>query len=148
MNPEFRKIALIAAVLGLIVALFFAFRPGDDELAAPPATTAAVTRTGAETTIVAPPAPSQVGPTEIPITVVGGRPEGGIQRPSLTKGERAVLVIASDVADEVHLHGYDLSVEVEAGGTARIPFTATVPGRFELELEQRGVQLADLEVRP
>jgi hypothetical protein len=52
------------------------------------------------------------------------------------------------VDDEVHLHGYNLAADVAAGGVARIDFVATVPGRFEAELEQRGVQIADLTVTP
>ena len=64
------------------------------------------------------------------------------------KGDRVVLVVKSDVADEIHLHGYDKSTDVTAGGTARLPFTATIPGRFEVELESRGVQIADLTVNP
>ena len=32
--------------------------------------------------------------------------------------------------------------------TARIEFTADVPGRFEIELEERGVQIAELTVEP
>ena len=42
MNPDFRKVALIAASLGLLVSLFFALRPDDEPAsttAAPPATT-------------------------------------------------------------------------------------------------------------
>jgi len=85
-------------------------------------------------------------PTVVSIVVVNGAPEGGIVRETVNKGDRVVLVVKSDVADEIHLHGYDLSRDVEAGGTARLPFTATLPGRFEVELEQRGVQIADLTV--
>ena len=59
-----------------------------------------------------------------------------------------MLVVTSDVADEVHLHGYDISRDVAAGGTARIAFRATIPGRFEVELEDRGVQIADMTVEP
>ncbi len=69
-------------------------------------------------------------------------------RETVAQGDRVVLVVASDVADEVHLHGYDLSRNVAAGGKARIEFKTTIPGRFEVELEQRGVQIADLTVEP
>ena len=51
-------------------------------------------------------------------------------------------------ADEAHLHGYDVSGPVAPGKTSRLAFSADVPGRFELELEQRGVVLAEIEVRP
>lgn len=87
------------------------------------------------------------GPTTIRITVENGVAKGGIVRASVTEGD-VVLVVTSDVADEIHLHGYDLSTEVAAGGTARLPFTATIPGRFEVELEIRSTQIADLTVEP
>ena len=87
-------------------------------------------------------------PTVVSIVVVDGAPKDGIVRQSVDKGDRVVLVVKSDVADEIHVHGYDKSTDVAAGGTARLPFTATIPGRFEVELENRGVQIADLTVNP
>jgi uncharacterized protein YcfL len=86
-------------------------------------------------------------PTVVSIVVVNGQPQGGIVRQTVSKGDRVVIVVKSDVADEIHLHGYDRSTDVTAGGTARLPFTADVPGRFEVELESRGVQIADLTVQ-
>ncbi len=87
-------------------------------------------------------------PKVVSIVVVNDAPKGGIVRQTVSKGDRVVLVVKSDVADEIHLHGYDKSTDVTAGGTARLPFTATIPGRFEVELESRGVQIADLTVNP
>ena len=81
------------------------------------------------------------------IVVENGAPKGGIVRATVDKDDHVVLVVKSDVADEIHLHGYDRKTEVTAGGTARLPFVANVPGRFEVELESRGVQIADLTVR-
>ena len=104
-------------------------------------TTTTVTTTTQETTT----GPEQ--PTVVSIVVVDGAPQGGIVRQTVSQGDRVVLVVRSDVADEIHLHGYDKSADVTAGGTARLPFTANLSGRFELELEQRGVQIADLTVR-
>jgi hypothetical protein len=80
------------------------------------------------------------------IVVQGGVPNGGIVRQTVQKGERMVIVVSSDVADEVHVHGYDLKRNVEAGGTARVAFIATTPGRFEIELENRSLQIGDLTV--
>ena len=87
-------------------------------------------------------------PTVVSIVVVDGVPKDGIVRESVNEGDRVVLVVNSDVADEIHVHGYDISREVAAGGTARLPFTATIPGLFEVELESRGVPIADLTVNP
>ncbi len=80
--------------------------------------------------------------------MVDGQPQGGIVRQSVDKGDEVVLVVTSDVADEIHLHGYDKSRDIAAGGTVRLPFKATIPGRFEVELENSGVQIADISVQP
>jgi ABC-type glycerol-3-phosphate transport system substrate-binding protein len=87
-------------------------------------------------------------PTEVKVVVVNGSPQGGIVRESVSKDDQVVLVVTSDVADEIHLHGYDKSKDVAAGGTIRLPFKATIPGRFEAELESRGVQIAEITVEP
>jgi hypothetical protein len=50
--------------------------------------------------------------------------------------------VRSDVADEVHLHGYNLKRDVAPGAPARLPFRATITGTVEVELEQRGLPLA------
>jgi hypothetical protein len=152
MNPTFRKVALAAAVLGLAISvLVAACGDGDGEASPTTAPTESQTSsasTTATTTNTATTTTSSPAAKTIRITVVGGRPQGGIQRPTVDRGDKVVLVVRSDVADEIHLHGYDLSSDAGPGKTARIAFTADVPGRFEVELEDRGVQIADLEVRP
>jgi outer membrane lipoprotein SlyB len=109
-------------------------------------TTEATTST--ETTTTETTTTAAAKPVEVRIVVENGAPTGGIVRQTVSKGDRVVLVVTSDVADEIHLHGYDRSKDVPAGGTIRLPFTAGLPGRFEVELEQRGVQIADLTVQP
>jgi len=106
-------------------------------------TTEAATATteGATTTST-----GETAPVVVRVVVVGGAPKGGIVRETVQKGDRVRIVVDSDVADEIHLHGYDLSKDVAAGGRATLAFVADVPGRFELELEQRGLQIADLTV--
>jgi hypothetical protein len=48
----------------------------------------------------------------------------------------------------VHVHGYDRFGDVGPGMRARIPFRATIPGRFVIELEDRHAQIAELTVTP
>ena len=50
--------------------------------------------------------------------MTNGLPAGGIVRQSVNEGDRVVIVVDSDVADEIHVHGYDLKKDVTAGGTA------------------------------
>jgi len=91
--------------------------------------------------------PAEPKATVITIQIKDGKPVGGITRVTVRKPQRVELVVHSDVADEVHLHGYDLHQDVEAGGTARIGFPATIQGVFEAELENRKLQILELTVK-
>ena len=82
------------------------------------------------------------------IRVVNGQPQGGVRRLEYTKGDRIRFKVQSDVADEIHVHGYDLMKDVTAGGSVSFSFTASIEGRFEIELEDAGTQIAELEVKP
>jgi uncharacterized cupredoxin-like copper-binding protein len=110
-------------------------------------TEATTNETGATTTETEAAAPKPSA-TTVTIVVRDGRVTGGIARPSVKKGEQVVLVVRSDVPDHVHLHGYDKMADVAPGKVAKLPFEATIPGRFEVELEDRGLQIAEIEVRP
>ena len=149
MNRQFRTVALAAASLGLLLSLFLALRPGDDEEVAP-TTTVARTTAPAATETAPPVTTGSRGPGTIHIDyrISGGKPVGGIGRDSISRGRIVVIRVTSDVADHVHVHGYDLTANVAPGAPATIRFTATAPGRFEIELEERGLQIAELEVRP
>lgn len=83
----------------------------------------------------------------VPLTVRDGAVVGGVQRVQVPRGADVVLRVTSDVADGVHLHGYDEEVDVAAGGTAEMRLHADVPGIFEVELERSRVLLARLQVR-
>ena len=87
-------------------------------------------------------------PASQTITVVNGQPKGGIKTVSFNKGDQAVLKVNSDTADEIHVHGYDLKKDVAKGGSVTFSFKATIDGRFEVELENAGTQIANLEVQP
>jgi hypothetical protein len=112
-----------------------------------PNTVVSEPETSAEPDPVPAPTPAPAVKT-VRITVRDGRAVGGIARDKLEQGEQVVLVVRSDVADHVHLHGYDVMVDVAPGKPARLRFKATIPGRFEVELEDRGLHIAELEVRP
>lgn len=150
MNPTFRRAAIIAASLGLLLSLFLALRSDGDEPGATtaqaitnaPTTTAAATTTEAVTTEAEPPAPV------LTVRVEGGKPVGGVQRLTAKQGERVTLIVRSDTADEVHVHGYDLESNVGPGAPAKLTFAARLVGRFEVELHHSGEQIAELTVEP
>ena len=139
-----RRVLSIAALLVLLVVL--AGCGGDGEAGQTVPTT---TETQTETTAPPPPPPPPTPPkpTMVRVNVRGGVPAGGVVRASTEKGDRVVLVVTSDVSDHVHVHGYDLMRDVGPGAPARIAFKATIPGRFEIELEDRRVPIAELTVK-
>jgi heme/copper-type cytochrome/quinol oxidase subunit 2 len=143
------RIAVALAALLAAVVLFLVLRPdsaGEGGATTRGAETAAGTA-GEETGTTPAGTTTVTGPRAIRLTIPAGGPQG-IQRVRVEQDERVVLLIRSAVVDHAHLHGYDLLADVAPGRTARIAFRADVPGRFEIELEDRGEQFAELIVAP
>jgi hypothetical protein len=82
------------------------------------------------------------------IVVKHGKPVGGIAQLTYNMGEEVRFKVDSDVSDEVHMHGYDIMKDVEAGGSVSFDFPATIEGVFEAELEDRKEQILELTVNP
>jgi hypothetical protein len=157
-----RRILLGVGVVALAVVLFLVLRPEDTEnTSAETPTSGATTEsttttetetsettTETETSETTPETEPPPGRTRVAVAFRNGRVIGGVKRVTVERGDRVVLVVRSDEADHVHLHGYDLLVDVVPGGVARIRFTADLVGRFEIELEDRHLPLAELEVEP
>jgi hypothetical protein len=143
--------AAVAVVIALVA--FIVLRDGTDpktkraDRPAPIATaTAEATATEtAEATATATPEPT---PEVEVVRFQGGKVVGGVAKLRFEKGETARFAVRSDVADEVHVHGYDLMEDVKAGGTVRFAFKADIEGIFEVELEGQKIQLAQLRVDP
>ena len=82
------------------------------------------------------------------IVIRNGEPVGGIKQLEYDAGDEIRFEVTSDVADEVHVHGYDLMQDVPAGGTVSFDFPAEIEGIFEAELEGRKEQIAEITVNP
>lgn len=146
--------AAVAALIAVVAVVVLAGGPDErtERADAPPATG---TATGT-------PEPQEAGPQATATPTATRRPKpaletvrfrdgevaGGLARLRFDKGETVRFAVASDTADEVHVHGYDVTKAVEAGGTVRFSFPADIEGIFEVELENAGAQLAQLRVDP
>jgi len=82
------------------------------------------------------------------IVIENGEPVGGVRELEYSAGEQVRFRVESDVADEVHVHGYDLTEDVPAGGRVNFSFPAEIEGIFEVELEEHAEQIAELRVNP
>ena len=70
----------------------------------------------------------------------------GPDRLEASQGDVVMIMISSDAADEVHVHGYDIFADVSPDTDAMILFTADIQGRFEIEFEQSGQFIAELVI--
>jgi hypothetical protein len=144
-----RSILLVAVAVGILAA---AVGCGGEDASSEASTTDQVTTVESPpTTVETTPPPTETTPTKprtIVIVVDQGRPRGGIKRPKIDKGDRVVVVVLADAGEAVHIHGYDLERPVTPGKPVRLPFRATIPGRFEVELHHPDSLLAVVEVRP
>jgi hypothetical protein len=144
-----QRIGLIVAALVVAVVAFLVLSGGDDDedstttqaetVATQPATTGEPTATV--------PAPKPQPEFEV-IRVVGGEPAGGAKEITVEKGDTVRLEVRSDTAAEVHVHGYDIFKNVQAGGSVRFNFPADAEGVFEIELEETHTPIGQLTVEP
>lgn len=126
---------------------------GDDGTLVGAETTAAVLTPSpdvAETPTAAPtPAPDDSGADIqlVEIQVADGQVSVAADRVEVALGAQVRLAVTSDTADELHVHGYDHSVELVPGRQATLELTADTPGLFDVELHESGLLLVQLEVR-
>ena len=134
-----RRLGVLAAVVVVAVVGFVIASSSDDEKTKEPTAPARGAPTAAD---------AKKEPAPPTIVIKDGKPVGGVRKIDVAKGDRVAFTVRSDVADEIHVHEYDLMKDVEAGGKVRFAFKADIDGEFEVELEHRGEQIAALTVEP
>lgn len=67
---------------------------------------------------------------------------------TVNQGDEVVIIITSDEEEELHLHGYDVSVDLAPNKQASLTFPAKISGRFPFELEKSNTDLGAVEVQP
>jgi hypothetical protein len=144
MQSNAARLGIGVAAIAVVVILFVVLKGGDDDSStATPTTTSASGQSGSS------PGSADSGQSEIPTIVVkNAQPVGGIQDLTFTEGDDIRFRVDSDVSDEIHLHGYDVGEDVEAGGSVEFDVPATITGVFEVELESRATQIAEITVNP
>ena len=78
-----------------------------------------------------------------------GQPDWGIKHLTVKKNGTVDLSVTTAIPDEVHLHGYDIEKQAQAGKPVRFNFKANMDGVFEIEVHKPTAnQIAELEVQP
>ena len=149
MRSPAARIAIGVATLAAVVVLFIVFAGGDDEGDNNSATTTTQAAGDVDHRDHRDP---QAAEPEVAADRADHRARrqagGRSQEADYNNGDRIRFVVTSDVADEVHVHGYDIAKDVPAGGSVRFGFPAKLEGVFEVELEDRKEQIAELRVSP
>jgi heme/copper-type cytochrome/quinol oxidase subunit 2 len=147
-RPSIRWVVLVATAVGIVV-LFIVLRPEPvaEDGSPTPTSTVGPSPTSSPSPTVSPEPSPEPEPASIEVTVRGGNVVAP-NRPNVEQGEEVLIVVRADVSDHVHVHGYDLMADVAPGEPARIRFKARVAGLFEVELEDAGRLLFQLEVAP
>ena len=88
------------------------------------------------------------GPTQVVVNYNSKDTTFAAQTYQVAEGASVQLKVTSDIADELHFHGYDLHTDLTSGVQGEIDFTADKTGRFEFELENHKTTLGVIEVFP
>ena len=139
----------LAAATVLAAFLIVGFGGGDDSEEAPIIDTRSEasdsTTTSTETAEEKPKPKPELDTT---IVVRDGKSVEGVEKLRFRKGGDIRFTVRSDVADHVHQHAYDIKKDIEAGRSVIFDVPATIDGRFEVELEERAIEIARVEVVP
>lgn len=84
----------------------------------------------------------------VDLVVAGGKRVSGPNLIKLKRDDVLVLTVISDRADNLHVHGYDLQLDLYAGRPASLRLVARRTGRFGFELHRSGLELGVLEIYP
>jgi hypothetical protein len=123
-----RKVLYLAVTVAILVGVFLALAPNKGGSPSEP--------------------PPTEGGTTVEIEVHHGRLAAGPAVIKLKQGDKMTLRVAADSNDELHVHGYDLYLNLIAGRPSQLSFTADHSGRFEYELHHAHTVLGAFEVYP
>ena len=81
------------------------------------------------------------------LSITEGVPEE-LQIIEVKLGTKAILEIDSSISTELHIHGYDLYVDVQKDDTLELAFDFNIAGEFEIEDHSTGYEIARIRVNP
>jgi hypothetical protein len=136
----------IAVAIAIVAVVVLTVAGGDDDEQEATSSRAQPTATATET--AAPGATETPEPTPTPKPQPPLVTPGKVTKLRFEQGETVRFRVRSDVADHVHVHGYDLMKDVAPGKTVTFSFPAEITGIFEIELEDRGEEIAQLRIDP
>ena len=134
----------IAAVIAVVAVILLA--GGDDETDNPAnaAQTATPTATATATDGEETPTPTPTATPKPPPLLQAGK----VKTLTFEEGDTVRFRVRNPEAEEIHVHGYDITREIEPNKTETVSFKATITGIFEIEFHGSAEQIAELKVEP
>jgi len=142
----FLGIAVVIAVVAVVVILA-AGGGDDDDTGAQTSATQTATPTPTQDQTEAQPQDAET-PTPTPKPKPPLLKGGKVTRLEFKEGDTVKFRVVSPVAEEVHIHGYDIAKDLEPNKEITVSFPATIEGIFEIEYEHAGEQIGELRVEP
>jgi len=84
------------------------------------------------------PTPEPDAPPLQEIVIENGEPVGGVARVEGKKGGTIAFAVRSDIPEEVHVHGFDVTKTIDPGSATKFKFKADFEGIFEVEAHHAG----------
>jgi FtsP/CotA-like multicopper oxidase with cupredoxin domain len=88
--------------------------------------------------LITPAVAQSARPQQFAITIKQRKVEAAANVIRVNQGDAVEIVLTSDEAAELHLHGYDLLLALAPNVPATMRFTAKIAGRFPLEAHRFG----------
>ena len=154
---ENRRIPALLALAGIVIAVIvFFFVANDDtadqesETTQTAATSTTTDETGDDKDEPDKEKPEKPAEPEVPqLEIRDGAPVGGPLEVEVTEGDELRIDVTTDAPDELHLHTYDVYLDVAPGKTNELVVeSADIGGVFELESHTTGALLAEISVVP
>ena len=144
----FLGIAAVIAVVAVVVILTAGGGDDDDTGAQTSATQTATPTPTQDQTEAQPQDAETPTPTPTPKPKPPLLKGGKVTRLEFKEGDTVKFRVVSPVAEEVHIHGYDIAKDLEPNKEITVSFPATIEGIFEIEYEHAGEQIGELRVEP
>ena len=89
---------------------------------------------------------AEAEPVTLRLVVTSAVPDD-VLRWEVPLGSEVTIEISSEVSEELHLHGYELTADLQPGSTTTMEFTTDMTGAFEIETHGDQVIWAKLVVQ-
>ncbi|MGW1346906.1 cupredoxin domain-containing protein [Kribbella sp. NPDC002412] len=90
--------------------------------------------------------PASTADVTVDVSIAGGKVSTGSAVVKAKPGQTVRINAVSDVADSLHVHGYDKTLDLKPGKPGSLEFATSTKGIFEVETHETGKLLFKLQV--